>query len=220
MKKLLLTLFIISVFPFLVYAQSDDVSSSVIRLQTQIQELLKQIQGLQQQMTQIKTELGHSPERTAPVEDIERAVSEASLPELTRPLSRGSSGDDVRELQKFLSQDRDIYPERLITGYFGSLTHAAVKRWQAKHGIPPAGVIGPHTVVQLKERREQKTSPLPTPSTPAIPAEPVGQMSTTTVPAIPAILAQPATATSTGSLCVSDYSACYSKKECESAGFF
>ncbi len=42
-------------------------------------------------------------------------------------------------LQQFLSQDPTIYPDRLVTGYFGPLTEKAVKNFQAKNGLYASG---------------------------------------------------------------------------------
>jgi murein L,D-transpeptidase YcbB/YkuD len=58
---------------------------------------------------------------------------------LKRELRRGSQGDDVRELQKILAQDKEIYAEGEVTGFFGERTEAAVKRLQAKLGIVSSG---------------------------------------------------------------------------------
>lgn len=64
-----------------------------------------------------------------------------------RDLFIGTRGNDVKQLQQFL-KDRgpSIYPEGLVTGYFGPLTREAVKRFQALHAITPvAGYFGPKT---------------------------------------------------------------------------
>jgi len=57
----------------------------------------------------------------------------------------------VRKLQKDLSNDPSIYPEKLVTGYFGSLTLKAVKRFQAKYGIIQTGYVGPLTRAKLSK---------------------------------------------------------------------
>ena len=54
-------------------------------------------------------------------------------------MAYGDSGEGVRQLQIFLkAQGPEIYPEGLITGYFGSLTQKAVQRFQEKYGIAKA----------------------------------------------------------------------------------
>ena len=60
-------------------------------------------------------------------------------------LSRGAHGAEVSYLQQFLVYEGS-YPEALITGYFGSLTQAAVARFQSTYGVTPAiGYMGPQT---------------------------------------------------------------------------
>ncbi|HEY1037419.1 MAG TPA: peptidoglycan-binding protein [Candidatus Paceibacterota bacterium] len=71
---------------------------------------------------------------------------------LYRQLQIGMSGSDVRELQTFLAADSSIYPEGLVTGYFGSLTKAAVARFQAKYGISAVGRVGPITLAAINSR--------------------------------------------------------------------
>ncbi|HEY4496248.1 MAG TPA: peptidoglycan-binding protein [Candidatus Paceibacterota bacterium] len=63
--------------------------------------------------------------------------------DLNRQLEVGMSGSDVSAIQAFLAQDSSIYPEGLITGYFGYLTKAAVVRFQSRNGISAVGRIGP-----------------------------------------------------------------------------
>jgi len=51
-----------------------------------------------------------------------------------RYLKKGMRGEDVKCLQEILkSEGPEIYPERLITGYFGPLTFKAVIRFQEKY---------------------------------------------------------------------------------------
>lgn len=64
---------------------------------------------------------------------------------LGRALVRGSSGEDVSKLQDFLKRFPDIYPQGLVTGFFGPLSEQAVKKLQDKFGIEPAGIVGPQT---------------------------------------------------------------------------
>src|SRR3989344_8655350 len=71
------------------------------------------------------------------------AVSLAStafgLTMITSTLDFGASGSDVTTLQQFLAADASVYPEGLVTGYFGSLTRAAVQRFQCKQNIVCSG---------------------------------------------------------------------------------
>lgn len=71
---------------------------------------------------------------------------------LTRQLQLGSRGADVSELQTFLAASASVYPQGLITGYFGSLTQAAVRRFQALNGISQVGRVGPQTLAVINSQ--------------------------------------------------------------------
>lgn len=56
----------------------------------------------------------------------------------------------VTRLQKVLAQDKTVYPEGKVTGYFGPATDKAVKAFQVKNGIAKTGstgygIVGPAT---------------------------------------------------------------------------
>jgi len=68
---------------------------------------------------------------------------------LTRQLQIGMSGADVGWLQSFLARDASIYPQAIISNYFGSLTRAAVARWQTRNGIAAVGRVGPQTLAAI-----------------------------------------------------------------------
>ncbi|MBI4193292.1 MAG: carboxypeptidase regulatory-like domain-containing protein, partial [Candidatus Colwellbacteria bacterium] len=77
---------------------------------------------------------------------------------LVRGLDLGAQGDDVRALQEFLkSQGAEVYPEGVVSGYFGEKTRSAVGRFQLKHGLvpnadhPAYGYAGPSTRAKLNE---------------------------------------------------------------------
>ena len=62
----------------------------------------------------------------------------------------GSRGGEVEVLQRLLAQDTKLYPEGLITGYYGRATKAAVGRLQEKYQLgtpatPGYGGVGPKT---------------------------------------------------------------------------
>ncbi|TSD02400.1 MAG: Peptidoglycan binding protein [Parcubacteria group bacterium Athens0714_24] len=64
----------------------------------------------------------------------------------TQSLKKGSRGNHVTGLQKFLAQNQTLYPEGLITGYFGLATERAIKRFQEKYNIAKQGEAGYGTV--------------------------------------------------------------------------
>lgn len=67
----------------------------------------------------------------------------------TRPLTIGSSGDDVSQLQQILS-DKDFFNFE-ITGYFGKITQNAVAAFQRANKLDPIGFVGPATRALLNE---------------------------------------------------------------------
>ncbi|MEK7536064.1 MAG: peptidoglycan-binding domain-containing protein [Patescibacteria group bacterium] len=69
-------------------------------------------------------------------------------------LQKGSQNAQVKALQQFLAQDGSLYPEKIVSGYFGGLTESAVKRFQKKYGVAKEGdagygLIGPKTRAKL-----------------------------------------------------------------------
>lgn len=76
-----------------------------------------------------------------------------SSPVFNRNLRMGTKNNDVRQLQKILSTDPDIYPDGSVTGYFGSLTKEAVKRFQKKNLVAVSaseyGIVGSKTREKL-----------------------------------------------------------------------
>jgi peptidoglycan hydrolase-like protein with peptidoglycan-binding domain len=70
----------------------------------------------------------------------------------TRALSVGVRSDEVTELQKVLIAE-GLLKIDAPTGYFGSLTRAAVIAFQKSRGIAQAGVVGPLTRAELNKGR-------------------------------------------------------------------
>ncbi|MEK7074712.1 MAG: peptidoglycan-binding domain-containing protein [Patescibacteria group bacterium] len=66
-------------------------------------------------------------------------------------LAIGQTNDSVRALQLCLSIDSSLYPERLVTGYFGPLTRKAVIRFQEKFGIDGNGLVNLPTRQKLNQ---------------------------------------------------------------------
>jgi len=116
-------------------ASAETATSTMAQLQELIKQLQDQIKTLQAQMEVLKQAR----------QDVQETVS------LIRQLSIGMTGDDVKALQLALAADFDIYPEGLITGYFGPLTFQAVKRFQKKWGIEQVGRVGPKTLSKVNK---------------------------------------------------------------------
>lgn len=85
----------------------------------------------------------------------------------TRSLTVGSRGADVSCLQDALIAD-DYLQIAASTGYFGKLTKAAVRKWQAAAGVSPtSGFFGPISRAAYAEAMEGAVAS--TPSTPGTP---------------------------------------------------
>lgn len=65
--------------------------------------------------------------------------------QFTSDLQVGSTGNEVRELQKCLAQDPDVYPQGEITGAFKEKTKAAVIKFQEKY---KEEILEPHGLKQ------------------------------------------------------------------------
>ncbi len=76
---------------------------------------------------------------------------------ISSTLRVGSSGAEVTRLQQFLAADSTIYPEGLVTGYYGPLTQQAVERYQCRQNIVCSGSpsttgygqVGPRTLATI-----------------------------------------------------------------------
>ena len=78
-------------------------------------------------------------------------VSTSPADHFVETLKKGRQDIEVEHLQEVLAADEALYPEKLITGYFGSLTESALKRFQQKHDLPQTGVTDAATQVKLNE---------------------------------------------------------------------
>src|SRR3989344_7208129 len=60
-------------------------------------------------------------------------------------LKQGTKGPQVEDLQNILKSDPSIYPEGLVTGYYGSLTKKAIEKLQKKFNLHQTGEIDEKT---------------------------------------------------------------------------
>ncbi|MDP2704524.1 MAG: peptidoglycan-binding domain-containing protein [bacterium] len=70
--------------------------------------------------------------------------------QIVSTLRFGMRGEEVRALQELLRRDREIYPEGLVTGYFGALTENAVRRFQKAQGLNAVGIVDSWTRAYLR----------------------------------------------------------------------
>ena len=175
MKKFLVSLLVFSLLFQASFILAQTASST--DLSTLIAQLKKQIEALQAQVNELQSQLATAKEE---IKEVKEEIK------FNKTLAFGAKGEEVKELQEFLkSQGTEIYPEGLVTGYFGFLTQAAVRRWQEKYGIESVGIVGPRTLEKLNEAVRA------TPATPATPAIPTEQPAIPAVPATPPLFALP-----------------------------
>ncbi len=102
-------------------SQSEDTTSST----EDIKLLLEKISFLEKQLTVLRKQLQEAMGQTVE-ENGDSGI-------ITYNLQIGERGSEITILQQWLAKDASIYPEGLITGYFGQLTQAAVIRFQNKY---------------------------------------------------------------------------------------
>ena len=95
-----------------------------------------------------------------PIPGIVQMSVNASIPQIIRELGVGSTGDDVKFLQKFLAAMPDLYPEKLVTGYYGSLTKKAVEKFQKKYVLTINGRLDASTYKKINERWAADNTPI------------------------------------------------------------
>jgi len=121
----------------------------------QIASLLAQVQALQNQLQTVEGSGTAGPIHSTVgiTTNTQTTFSNGSCISIAQNLKRGDSGVEVSKLQTFLAQDKSVYPEGEVSGYYGALTEAAVQRWQASHGVVSSGTaattgygaVGPKT---------------------------------------------------------------------------
>lgn len=80
------------------------------------------------------------------------AVAGASKKLLTVNLYLGMRGEEVKILQEFLQKNKfGISDDGPVTGYFGKVTEAAVKKFQIANNLDPVGFVGQKTRALINE---------------------------------------------------------------------
>lgn len=140
LKRTIITLtIVVSVLPLAVQALTLD------EIKVRLLELLERVSVL-------KVQLEQAGQNT----DAPKAYPPLPCLSLGRTLRLGMRGEDVQKLQEFLIK-AGFLAEGKSTGYFGPLTEAAVKEWQAQEGIVSSGsawttgygVVGPRTAAAI-----------------------------------------------------------------------
>lgn len=154
MKKvtsIFIALFVVAAIAFV--SLPTQAKETTLSLQELIQTLQEQIEVLKNKILSLQTELQTLQKAEGEVKEATKEIK--TTLKLVRQLWRGVTGDDVALLQEILATDPDIYPEGLITGYFGPLTEKAVKKFQQKMGVEQVGRVGPKTIAKINELLEE-----------------------------------------------------------------
>ncbi|HEU0080405.1 MAG TPA: peptidoglycan-binding domain-containing protein [Candidatus Paceibacterota bacterium] len=92
-----------------------------------------------------------SPDKAAAAKAAVSSSASSMTATFSKDLTVGSSGADVTALQNAIG----VSP---ATGYFGSITKAAVVSWQKAHGVPATGYVGPLTRAALNGSNSMTTT--------------------------------------------------------------
>lgn len=120
-------------------AHAEDVSTTsttdVSSMLARVQELLKLIANLQEQLRSLQNE-------------VHDAIKDG--------LQEGMSDEDIKKVQELLASDRTIYPEGITSGYFGPLTRHALMRFQERHDLEATGRLDADTRTLIEEYLKEK----------------------------------------------------------------
>jgi hypothetical protein len=144
MKKLFLALMV-----GVIMMGTTPVSAQTATTTGNLSDLLSQISSLSAMIRELEGKITDLRKQEKEVREEIREVKTEIRKEFRSQLREGLSGDEVKDLQELLSQHSDIYPEKLVTGFFGPKTRQAVMRFQKKHGIETIGIVGPQTRAKL-----------------------------------------------------------------------
>lgn len=137
-------------------------------------QTVEKVTGLKQQITALQSKIAQKLALGPQAQRRFGAVPPA-FGVFAKNLSPGQRGEEVKRLQELFSQDKEIYPEGLTTGFYGPATLKAVRRFQLKYGIIKnesdlgSGLVGPKTRAKLSEVFG-KAAPAPTPILEPLPA--------------------------------------------------
>ncbi|PIR70448.1 MAG: hypothetical protein COU46_01395 [Candidatus Niyogibacteria bacterium CG10_big_fil_rev_8_21_14_0_10_42_19] len=96
---------------------------------------------------------------TAPEAAKPSSVASIVSPVFNTVLRYGITSNEVKRLQELLASDSEVYPEGIISGWFGQLTRKAVQKFQCKYDIvcfgdentTGYGLLGPKTRAKIQE---------------------------------------------------------------------
>lgn len=150
MKKIYSVFICVALFgailaPSATYATNTNAQTSqqlLTTLQAQIASLQTQIAALNAQLESLKKAQGEVKETAKDVKGTLKLLNQ---------LKPGMTSDEVKTLQEIMATDSSIYPEGIISGYYGKLTEKAVKKFQKKLCLDQVGNVGPKTLWKINE---------------------------------------------------------------------
>lgn len=128
-------------------------------IDNQIKNLKDQIEMLQKKRAELLASSGNTKKE-------EKNNSKKYCREFRSQLRQGMKDDDVIALQEYLAEDSSLYPEGLVTGFFGPATRAALIRFQLKNGVEGVGELGPQTRALLMMKIKTRCGTVVLPSVP------------------------------------------------------
>ncbi|MEK9184262.1 MAG: peptidoglycan-binding protein [Patescibacteria group bacterium] len=123
---------VVGIAPTAAFAETVTSTTSV-----QMQTYLEQIKKLQDQLAELMKKHSET------VSELRETMA------LAGELRQGMTSEEVKALQEILAADPDIYPEGLVTGFYGALTAKAVAKFQKKHGVEGEVAVGAKTRARL-----------------------------------------------------------------------
>ena len=140
------------------FAQTETPSISDL-LKLKIQELEIQLTSLREVISSSLSLRAEGLIRQMAEKDPEQSptstTSLTSAPaHFSKNLSLGMSDPEVEKLQTLFIEFPEIYPEGLVTGFFGNLTQRALVRFQKTRGLETIGFVGPKTRMELNNLYE------------------------------------------------------------------
>ena len=112
-----------------------------------VSSLISELQALETDLKALAAQEGGTAV-SAPVTTATPAVINGAN-RITQNVSFGETNDDITRIQRLLATDPEIYPDAIISGFFGSKTEAAIGRLQARYNLEAVGVVGPATEALL-----------------------------------------------------------------------
>jgi len=149
MKKTLSIVFALAVAGVLTAPIVTKAVTSTSSAQDTIATLQAQIESLRAKIIEMNAQAEALKKAQSEVKETVKDVK--GTLQILKQLKPGMTSDEVKKLQEILATDSDIYPEGIVSGYYGKLTEKAVKKLQNKFCLDQVGLVGPKTMAKINE---------------------------------------------------------------------